>query len=150
MKSLILLAIFALSSPAFAAETPTLGDLAPAPALEELQDKYRDFLKHELTRADYCRQSYGDRLGSKTKMQLSCALMKQTLLAELSLRPALWKNRFELETREEVFGMVAGRFVRSPRQPAFAPLSCSIILVAGWSVKHQWLVDGFFELYCDH
>ena len=83
-------------------------------------------------------------------MKLACRILKQSLLAELKLSPGKWKRKFYLERKEQAWGMIAGQFVRAPKMPAFAPLSCSIILNAGWSIEHLWLVDGFFELYCDH
>jgi hypothetical protein len=131
-------------------DSPTLDALAPALAKDELQVIYEKFLKEDLLKTSYCNEGYGDRRGSKFKMKLACRMLQQSLLAELKLSPRKWKRKFYLEHKEQAWGMIAGQFVRAPKMVAFAPLSCSIILSAGWSIEHLWLVDGFFELYCDH
>jgi hypothetical protein len=158
MKSLLLSTLLLLSLSSIPAQAdgfqgddaPTLDSTATALAKDEIQVIYEKFLKEDLLKSPYCNEGYGDRPASKFKMKLACRMLKQSLLAELKMSPRKWKRKFYLERKEQALGMIAGQFIRAPKMVAFAPLSCTLILNAGWSIKHLWLVDAFFELYCDH
>jgi hypothetical protein len=153
MKLFVILALVCAttsSAPVRAAETPRLKDFVTHESKAELSALYQAFILTDLEQTSYCNEGYGDRPGSKTRMRLACELLKQHLMTELRIFPERWMKRALLEEKAEAFGMIAGRFAYSPGMWFFAPLSCTILINAGWSIKHRWLVDANFELYCDH
>jgi hypothetical protein len=134
-----LLLLSLTSAPARASEhdAPTLDSTATALAEDEIQVIYEKFLREDLLKSSHC-----------SDMKLACKILRQTLLTELKLSPRKWKRKFYLERKEQAWGMMAGQFVRAPKMRAYAPRACNLILTAGWSIEHLWLVDGFVEFSC--
>jgi hypothetical protein len=135
--ALLLLSLTSVPARATEEDAPTLDSTATALAEDEIQVIYEKFLREELLKSPEC-----------ADMMLACKILKQTLLTELKLSPRKWKRKFYLERKEQAWGMIAGQFVRAPKMKVYAPRSCTLVLTAGWSIEHLWLVDGFVEFSC--